>query len=165
MSHPVTLTAAILLLAIVGLPAAAVADDAASFRTRVAAASAELNYEFRELLQTEMRLDSETSEKFWDVFDRYSEERQSIQDRYTGLIGGFVDKYYRGAMTDDDANDLLDNYLDNRIELLKLRQKYLKRFRKAMTGRQVARFYQLENKVQAQVDAALAVAIPLVDIN
>ena len=42
MSHPVTLTAAILLLAIAGLPAA-VADDAASFRTRVAAASAALD--------------------------------------------------------------------------------------------------------------------------
>ena len=39
----------------------------------------------------------------------------------------------------------------------------MKKFGKVMSSLKVMRFFQLENKVQAEVNAALAVTIPLAD--
>ena len=47
--------------------------------------------------------------------------------------------------------------------LLKAEKKYLRRFRKALPASKVTRFYQLDNKLDAEIDVALAALIPLYD--
>jgi hypothetical protein len=47
--------------------------------------------------------------------------------------------------------------------LLRKRHEYVKKFGKIMGNIKAMRFFQLENKVQAEVNAALAVTIPLAD--
>jgi len=66
-------------------------------------------------------------------------------------------------MTNDAAKKLLDEYMT--IETLgpKLRQAYLPKFRKALPEIKVARYYQIENKIQAAVMYELAAKIPLVE--
>jgi hypothetical protein len=66
-------------------------------------------------------------------------------------------------MTNDTAKKLLDEYVT--IETLgpKLLQAYLPKFRKALPEMKVARYYQIENKIQAAVMYELAAQIPLVE--
>jgi hypothetical protein len=45
---------------------------------------------------------------------------------------------------------------------LKLRQTYLPKFRNALPEKKVARYYQIENKIQATLNYELAKEIPLV---
>lgn len=45
---------------------------------------------------------------------------------------------------------------------LKLRKTYLPKFRKILPAKKVARYYQIENKIQAALYSELAVKIPLV---
>jgi hypothetical protein len=65
-------------------------------------------------------------------------------------------------MSDQVAKRLVDEYLTIEAARQKLRQTYLPRFRKVLREKQVARYYQLENKVQAAVSYELAAEIPLV---
>jgi hypothetical protein len=64
---------------------------------------------------------------------------------------------YRRAMGEVDPQRST-----NEAERQKLRHAYLPKFRKALREKQVARYYQLENKIQAAVSYELAAEIPLV---
>jgi len=61
------------------------------------------------------------------------------------------------------ANSLVDDYLDIKADILKIQRKHLKRFRKIVSPLKVTRFFQLENKLDAETDAQLAVFVPLID--
>ena len=58
---------------------------------------------------------------------------------------------------------MTDRYFDIKIRVLQARQSYLPRFREILSGMTVMRLYQLENKVQAEIDATLALLVPLAD--
>jgi hypothetical protein len=66
------------------------------------------------------------------------------------------------TMSDQTAKRLMDEYLAIDATRLKIRQAYGPRFRKVLREKQVARYYHLENKVQAAVSYELAAEIPLV---
>ena len=117
--------------------------------------------EFRQFLLKEMKLSRDEEQAFWPLYERYSAEMRVINDRYFVVVAEYMDLYNRGQIDDAAANRLIDSYFNARLEVLKFRQSYVSKFRDVMSGVSVARFYQLENKVQAEVDAALAVGIPL----
>jgi len=56
----------------------------------------------------------------------------------------------------------LDNDLSIDSDYQKLRQSYLPKFRGILPDKKVARFYQLESKINAVVEFELARIIPLV---
>jgi hypothetical protein len=69
------------------------------------------------------------------------------------------------VLTDAYAEDVLKAYFDIKSDLLRTRKKYIRRFGKILPMLKVARFYQLENKMNADVDAELAFAVPLIEAN
>ena len=75
----------------------------------------------------------------------------------------FVDRYQAGELDDESADRLLDESLRIQMNVMEVRRDYVPRFREILSGVKVVRFYQLESKVRAEVDAALALAIPLAD--
>ena len=79
------------------------------------------------------------------------------------LADRFVTMHYAHELTDEDANELVDEYLEIQIAILQVRQRYLQQFRRVLPGIKVARFYQIENKIRADVDAVLALVVPLAD--
>jgi hypothetical protein len=60
------------------------------------------------------------------------------------------------------AKNLLDDSLSIDSNHLKLRQSYLAKFRGVLQDTKVARYYQIENKIDAVVVYELAKRIPLV---
>jgi hypothetical protein len=76
------------------------------------------------------------------------------------LIADFADAY--GKMTNDNARNLLDELLAIESIGVMLRQAYLSEFRKVLPEVKVARYYQIENKIQAVLMYELARNIPLV---
>ena len=61
------------------------------------------------------------------------------------------------------ARDLLDDYFDIESDMLRIRKRYVRRFQAVIPAMKVTRFYQLENKLDAEVDAELAATMPLFD--
>jgi hypothetical protein len=97
---------------------------------------------------------------FWPVYDSYQQELRALNDRTIKLIKEYANNYQ--TMSDQTAKKLMDEYLAIDAARLKIRQVYVPRFRKVLREKQVARYYQLENKVQAAVSYELAAEIPLV---
>jgi hypothetical protein len=79
------------------------------------------------------------------------------------LIKDYADAYE--TMNNNTAKKLLNEYMS--IESLgpKLRQAYLPKFRKALPEVKVARYFQIENKIQAALFYELAANIPLMKLD
>ncbi len=134
-----------------------------SFRDSMVQAQKLIRSGTRQILKDELHLDEQEQAAFWALYDEYDAELRKIGATYIDAVTEFVDLYQAGDLTDDNADRLLDTYFDIQIAITQLRQGYLGEFREILSGVQVMRFYQLENKVRAEVDAALALAIPLAD--
>ena len=134
-----------------------------TFRDSIEQAQTLIRSGVRQILRDELLLSEEEGDAFWPLYDEYSEELAEVSEAYISVVSEFVERYQAADLSDEDANRLLDQSLEIQMTVLKIRQRYLPRFREIMSGVKVARFYQLENKVRAEVDAALALAIPLAD--
>ena len=66
-------------------------------------------------------------------------------------------------MTDDKAMKILDEYLNIEAERVKVKRSYVEQFAKALPGRKVGRFYQIENKMDAVIRYEMAKTIPVVE--
>jgi hypothetical protein len=138
-------------------------DAQQSFRDSLVQAQEAIRMGTRQVLEEELMLDEEEQVAFWPLYDRFRAEMLTIEDEYIDLGSEFVDRYQAGELTDEDADRLLDAYHDIQMDALQVRQRYVRHFRKIIPGIKLLRFYQLENKIRAEVDAALALAIPLAD--
>ena len=149
-------------LAVVPVPAIAQQDDV-PITEKIRQAQTMIRSEFRQILRDEMMLNEDEKRAFWPLYERYSAEMRVINDRYLQIVAEYVERYYGADLSDDDAVRLMKKYFAVQIQIQQHRQKYFAEFIKIMSGIKVTRLYQLENKVQAEVDSALAVAIPLAD--
>lgn len=107
-----------------------------------------------------MQLTESEAKAFWPLYDRYQSDLVKLNDRTIKLIQDYVKNYK--TMTDEVAHKLLDEYLAIEADRLKLREAYRPQFMSALPARRVARYYQLENKIQAVVSYDLARQIPLI---
>ena len=115
----------------------------------------------RAFIAVNLKLTDDEASKFWPVYDRYEGELRTVNDRLIKL----VDEYSKSFpnLADDRAGALIGDYLTEEVDRAQLRQKYLPDFSKALPGRKVARFYQLENKMDAVTRYDLAAHIPVVE--
>lgn len=112
------------------------------------------------LVAMNMEMTEAEAEQFWPVYDRYQEGLGRIIDRELELINTFAKNYE--TMSDGVAKQLLEDYLQLQDDLFALKQSYLPKFRAVLPDRKVARYYQIENKIEAVLDLDLAANIPLV---
>jgi polyhydroxyalkanoate synthesis regulator phasin len=109
---------------------------------------------------TNMELTESEAKAFWPVYEAYQAELSKLRDRESKLIDEFAANF--GKMSDDVAKNLLDDSLSIDSAYLKLRQSYLARFREVLPDIKVARYFQLENKIEAVLEYEQARRIPLI---
>lgn len=107
-----------------------------------------------------MQLTAEESQTFWPLYHEYRESMRKVDDRSVSLISGYADNIE--TMTDEIAQAMLKELISIRQAELDVTRKYLKRFQKILPANKVARFFQLENKLDSVIDFELASEIPLV---
>jgi len=162
MSHLIQRATTLLLLWAVASPSA-LAQEGATVGDKIRQTQALVQSEFRQILRDEMMFTDEESAAFWPLYERYSAEKRVINERYLAGLIEYVDRYYNGDLSDEHASRLMNIYFDVQLAILDKRRGYVARFGESLTPIKVLRFYQLENKVQAEVNAAMALAIPLAD--
>ncbi|MCU0561120.1 MAG: hypothetical protein MUD16_13130 [Desulfobacterales bacterium] len=107
-----------------------------------------------------MQLSDAEAKAFWPVYQAYQDELFLLRQRTGKLIQDYADAY--ASMSEAAAKKLLEESLAIEEAGLKLRQAYLPKFRKALPEVKVARYFQIENKIQAALYYGLAAEIPLV---
>ena len=111
-------------------------------------------------IATNMQLTESEAKTFWPVYEAYQAELGKLRGREITLIEKFAANYE--TMSDDVAKSLLEDSMSIDSDHLKLRQSYLAKFRGVLSDTKVARYYQLESKIDAAVEYELARRIPLV---
>lgn len=117
----------------------------------------------KDIMREEMGLSDGEDAAFWPVYDRYQSDLTLVRNRYAALLTDYIQAYRSGTVSVEFADELVDEFLDIQSDILKIKKKHLKEFRKVLPARKVARFYQLENKMDAELEAQLALVVPLVD--
>jgi len=116
-----------------------------------------------ELIRSELRFTDEEAAAFWPIYEVYQAETAAVGDRYTAMLTEYIDRYDRGDLSNEYAIDLLDVFFGVKRDLLDVQTNYLPKFMEALPALKVAQLYQLENKIRAEIDAQLAVVVPLID--
>ena len=122
-----------------------------------------LRFGRKDIVREEIRFSEDEAVAFWPLYDSYQAELLVVNDRYADLLTNYLDAYRAGVVSEEMANQIVDDNLEIENEILKIKQKYLQDFRKALPARKAARFYQLENKMDAELKSQLALIVPLID--
>ena len=114
----------------------------------------------KQIIAENMDLSDAEAEKFWPVYDRYAAELSRIYDTKLALLNDYAENY--SSMTGEQA----ENYIRKRAEVeqstMQLRLKYIPAFRKVLSGRETALFYQLDWRLGLAIDVEL-VQVPLIN--
>ena len=113
------------------------------------------------MVMKEMNLTTEEAEKFWPLYEEYRSEMRIVGDIRVRIITDYAASY--SSMTNELAEELLDDYVDYVDQQRSLTKRYIKKFRAILPDRKVARYFQLEHKLDAAVDFELAARIPLME--
>jgi hypothetical protein len=114
----------------------------------------------KQIIAENMDLSDSEAEKFWPVYDQYAAELSRIYDTKIALLNDYSENY--SSMTGEQA----ENYIRKRAEveqsIMQLRLKYVPAFRKVLSGRETALFYQLDWRLGLAIDVEL-VQVPLIN--
>jgi len=114
------------------------------------------------LIAENLQFTESEAKAFWPIYYKYQDELFLLRVRTGKLIQEYADNYDK--LNDARAKKLLDESLVIESLRLKLIKSYLPKFRKALPEKKVARYYQLENKINAALYNEFAEKIPLVSI-
>lgn len=115
----------------------------------------------RKLLVSQgLALTPDESNAFWPVYDKYMLDMKAAGELRVKVITDYAANY--ANLTDPVAKQLITDSLKYQEKVLKIRKGYLGKFRKALPEVKLARFYQIENKLDAITNFVLADQIPLV---
>lgn len=112
------------------------------------------------LISQGLSLTPDESNAFWPVYDKYMLDMKSAGDLRVKVITDYAASY--NDLTDATARQLISDTLNYQEKVIKVRKGYLRKFRKAIPEVKLARFYQIENKLDAITNFVLADQIPLV---
>ena len=115
----------------------------------------------RALVAVNLNLPADEAAKFWPLYDRYQTEMNSFGDRLAALLADYS-THFRD-LSNEKALQLMKDYLAIEADRAEARRLYFDEFAKALPGRTVARFFQIDNKMDAVLRYDLAAAIPVVD--
>ena len=99
-------------------------------------------------------------EAFWPLYREYRVEAAKVGDRIVGLLERYAANY--DALTDEAAGKLVGDFVKIEQARANLKAKFLPKFKKVLPATKVARFYQVENKLDILILNELAENIPLV---
>jgi hypothetical protein len=143
--------------ALVGL--ASVAALAQSVKDTLEVTRQAIESQRRVLVAGAIPLSDAEADAFWPLFDAYEKERRPLDERANKLVADFL----AGAatLTDAQAKAMVEEALQVDEGKVRLRRTWLGRMAKAIPPLKLARFYQIDNKLDSAVRADIAKQIPL----
>ncbi|WP_372521840.1 hypothetical protein [Sulfuricaulis sp.] len=109
-----------------------------------------------------MDLSDAESKAFWPIYDAYQKDLMKLNERAAKMIESYAAAYNSGAMTDQQAQTLINEALDVEASEAAMRKSYAAKLGKALPAKKVARYLQIENKIRAAIRFNMADKIPLV---
>ncbi len=114
------------------------------------------------LIAVNLALTDEQAARFWPVYDRYQAEMSAVGDRLAALVKDYIANFR--DLSNERALKLTEDYLAAEADRVQVRRTYLGEFAKILPGRTVARFYQIDNKMDAVLRYDIAATVPVIEL-
>jgi hypothetical protein len=114
----------------------------------------------KKIMAATLELRGQEAAVFWPLYEEYQNALRPVHDRSSRLIADYLRDYE--TLTDEQARAMLREVINIEREQLKLKEAYVKKFSAVLSPKKVARYFQLENKIQSVIDYDLAKKIPVV---
>lgn len=158
----VTRSIAVALLLVLAHPAVAQVNPAfADVSDEIEMVRSLVRMERKAAVEQAMQLTPAESQAFWTVYNEYEAERTRVNNRAVKVVTDYAAAY--PEVGDARAQTLLAESFAADSDLLNLKKKYAKRFAKVLPPARVARFFQIERKLDAVQNLSVAEQIPLID--
>jgi lysophospholipase L1-like esterase len=106
-----------------------------------------------------MNFTDQQSEKFWPIYNEFSNELSKLSDKRVANIKDFAANY--DSLTADKANELIENSFEYQKDRLDLNEDYYGTFAEALGPIVAAKFMQLEHQIQLIIDLSINSNLPL----
>jgi len=120
----------------------------------------DLRSQKKQIVAANMDLTDTEAQKFWPVYDQYTAELTKINDSKAALYREYFESF--SSMNDNQAETYIQKRAAVEKSITDLRIKYIPAFRKVLSGKQTARFFQIEWRLGVLIDMQLAQA-PLIE--
>jgi hypothetical protein len=120
----------------------------------------DLRAQRKQIIAANMNLSGAEAEKFWPVYEQYVSDLMKRNGTKYALIKKYIQT--QGNLTDTEAESAVDQWVGVDQSVAELRKKYIPSFRKALSPKNTALFYQLDRRVQLMIDLQLASSIPMI---
>jgi hypothetical protein len=120
-----------------------------------------LRSERKQVIAANMKLTDTEAEKFWPLYDQYISELVTNNNLKYDLIKQYVQQ--QGNLTDSQADAAVKQWIQVDESVAQLRLKYVPLFRKVLSAKNTAAFYQVDRRIQLMIDLQLASALPMME--
>ena len=114
----------------------------------------------QQLIGRNLSLSDQEAEKFWPVYNHYTEELRQINDEKFGLIKSYGEMW--GTITDQEALIYIRRWLEVDGKVQALRLKYVPIVSQVLPGKKAPTFFQLDRRISMLIDVQLSSQLPLV---
>lgn len=113
----------------------------------------------RALVEANLDLTDAEAQAFWPIYVRYQKDVVATRQSLFQVVE--EETLQAVKLTDAKALGLVQRYLAAEAARVQVRSAYLKEISQVLPGLKVARFFQIENKLDALIDYGMAVRVPL----
>ncbi len=110
-----------------------------------------------------MRFTKQQDKAFWTLYSEYERDMDSVYRDKFDLVHEFKTASASHRVTDQQANQYLESFFEIENRKLLIKQGYIEKFQKILPGKKVARFYQIDNKLDAIINHELAIKVNLLE--
>jgi len=114
----------------------------------------------KQVIAANLDLTDDEAVKFWPIYNQYSADLAKINDTKAALIKDYSRNYT--TMTDEQAEAYVKGRAAVDESVNHLRLKYFPVFRRVLSGKTAAKFFQIEWRVSLMIDLQLASQMPLI---
>ena len=133
-------------------------DQEPTIDSTIAVVRANMQADRTTLITTGMNFNDKDGAAFWPIYKQYQYERSKVDDDRVAVIKEYTQKY--STLTDAEAKAMADKTLDCDSRLAELKKKYYRKFSKVLPAITVAKFFQLERRVDLMMDMQVEASLP-----
>jgi len=141
-------------------PAPAAPLDPGTVRSSIDLVRADLKIEKAYIIAQNLTLTDDEAAEFWPLYNEYNAALNQLLDERLKLIKGYLDQHEQ--LTDAQATALADNVFAWEGKRLELKRSWFKKFLAVVPATKAAKFYQVENQINAALDLKLMDSMPLI---
>jgi hypothetical protein len=131
-----------------------------SAQDALAVARGQIQADRKAVVAANLGLTETEGKAFWPLYREYSTEMERLVDRLSDLIVEYAKNC--DSMTDAQASAMIKEFLAIQKDAATTKLAWVRKFEKVLPAKKVARFYQIDNKLDLLVQLDVTQDVPLV---